>query len=143
MRVRSHGILSRLGRSQDLPSLLLLTVTIVLVFLPAATALTYYRDDWCYMLDGFSAGPGVFLEMFRIDRPARGFLFSWVFSAFGLNPLPYHLISFGLRLGSALAAYWVFCLLWPGKRSAPLWGALRLPSTRAICGGWLESSTSR
>lgn len=122
--MESDGILSRLRGSKGLPGLLLLTATVAIVFLPAATALTYYRDDWYYMLDGHYAGPGVFLEMFRIDRPARGLLFSWLFSAFGPNPLPYHLISFGLRLGSAVAAFWVFSQLWPGKRSAPLWGAL-------------------
>ncbi|HSR46941.1 MAG TPA: hypothetical protein VLL77_03025 [Anaerolineales bacterium] len=120
----SHGIVASLRRSKDLPGLLFLAATVAFVFLPAATVLTYYRDDWYYMLDGISAGPSVFLEMFSIDRPARGILFSALFSAFGPNPLPYHLISFGLRLGSAFAAYWVFSQLWPGKRSAPLWGAL-------------------
>lgn len=111
-------------KPRDLPGLALIALVVAVVFLPAALQLTYYRDDWYYMLDGLSAGPDVFVEMFSVDRPARGVLFASLFSVFGASPLAYNFLSFGLRLGSALAAYWLFSQLWPGKRSAPVWGAL-------------------
>ena len=111
-------------KPKDLSALALIAFVAVVAFLPNALRLTYFRDDWYYMLDGLSAGPRVFHAMFEIDRPARGFVFAWLFSAFGAAALPYHLLSFLLRLSSGIAAYWLFGRLWPRRASAPLWGAL-------------------
>jgi hypothetical protein len=97
---------------------------VVVAFLPSALRLTYFRDDWYYMLDGHSAGPRVFLEMFQADRPARGLVFASLFSAFGAYPLPDQILSFVFRLLSGVAAYWLFRMLWPRSKRAPLWGAL-------------------
>lgn len=111
-------------REKDLSALALIAFVVVVAFLPSALRLTYFRDDWYYMLDGHSAGPRVFLEMFQADRPARGLVFASLFSAFGAYPLPYQILSFVFRLLSGVAAYWLFRMLWPRSKRAPLWGAL-------------------
>ncbi len=86
-----------------------------LTYLPNIGQVTYFRDDWYYMMDGASAGARVFHEMFSIDRPARGYLFEVLFNLFGTQPLPYHLTSFLWRILGGMGALWLFNLLWPNK----------------------------
>src|SRR3970282_1420189 len=121
------GMTRTAARDRHLSALALIAFVAAVVYLPSALQLTYFRDDWYYMLDGTSAEAAVFSAMFSSDRPARGAVFGWLFTAFGADPLPYQLVSFVLRVGSALAAYWLFRQLWPRSRSAPLWGALVFP----------------
>jgi hypothetical protein len=88
------------------------------VYLVHAGSLSYFRDDWYYMYDGLVGGRGIFVEMFRHLRPARGPLFEWLYGMFGANPLPYHLLLYGWRLAGGLGALWLFRSLWPKARLA-------------------------
>ena len=103
---------------------ILLLVISALVYLPNIGKLTYFKDDWYYIYDGIRAGAKVFHEMFRIDRPARGYFFELYFSVFGPNPLPYHISAFLWRGLSAIGALWVFNILWPKERKFAFLGAL-------------------
>jgi len=58
--------------------------------------------------------------MFEIDRPARGYFFEAHYQLFSINPTPYHLVGFTLRLLAAVAAFWLFRLLWPDHIEAAL-----------------------
>lgn len=100
--------------------LLLILIIAAATFLPGLTQARIYRDDWYYTMDRLIGGPGVFQEMFKIDRPARGPLFEAYFQFFGDHPLPYHMISFIWRVLGGFSAWWLFRLLWPRKRSATL-----------------------
>ena len=60
---------------QRLTEIILIIVISALAYLPNLTKATIYRDDWYYAMDRTISGPGVFQEMFSIDRPARGPLF--------------------------------------------------------------------
>jgi hypothetical protein len=68
---------------------------------------SYYRDDWYYMYDGLVGGGGIFVEMFRHLRPARGPLYEFLFGLFGHQPnsLSYFALfySFERRAGSVMA----------------------------------------
>ncbi len=97
------------------PGIFLLLIS-ALVFLPHIGSLTYYKDDWYYIYDGMLGGAKIFHEMFRIDRPARGFFFEWVYTLFGPNPLPWHLFAFFWRVLAAIGALWIFNLLWKENR---------------------------
>lgn len=99
-----------------LPEILFLLIISAVVYLPHIGNLTYYKDDWYYVYDGMIAGAKVFHEMFRIDRPARGFFFELYFSLFGANPLPWHLGAFLWRGLSAVGALWIFNILWKENR---------------------------
>ena len=103
-------------KKKPYPEILFLLLISAVVYLPYIGKLTYYKDDWYYIYDGMLAGAKVFHEMFRIDRPARGFFFEWVFSLFGPNPLPWHLGVFFWRGLSAVGALWIFNILWEGNR---------------------------
>lgn len=101
----------------------LLSVT-TLTYLPNLTKATIYRDDWYYMVDRVMGGPQTYHQMFRIDRPARAYIFEAYYRLFGVAPAPYHAASFAWRLLLGLAALWLFSLLWPGHRQAVLLIAL-------------------
>ncbi len=98
--------------------ILLILVIAGLTYLPHLSQATIYRDDWYYTMDRLIGGSGVFQEMFRIDRPARGPLFEAYFQLFGVQPFPYHMSSFLWRAASGLAALWLFRQLWPRQRLA-------------------------
>ena len=111
------------GNSYLVP-VILIVVASALAYLPHLLQATVYRDDWYYVLDRMIGGPGVFQAMFSIDRPARGPFFELYYLLFGVNPLPYHLVSFLWRVLGGLSALWLFRLLWPRQPRATMWMAL-------------------
>lgn len=104
--------------------ILLILAIAAVVYLPNLSQATIYRDDWYYVMDRLIGGPGVYQEMFSIDRPARGPLFEAYFQLFGIRPLPYHMSSFLWRVAGGVAALWLFRQLWPHQRLATLMMAL-------------------
>ena len=109
---------------QRLIEIILIIVIAALAYLPNITKSSIYRDDWYYAMDRTIGGPGIFQEMFSIDRPARGPLFEAYYLLFDVQPLSYHISSFVWRLLGGLAALYLFNLLWPGKKRAALFMAL-------------------
>lgn len=104
--------------------ILLIVIISAVTYLPNLSQASIYRDDWYYTMDRLIGGPGVFQEMFSIDRPARGPLFEAYYQLFGIQPFPYHMSSYVWRLLGGLAALWLFNLLWPGKRYPAFFMAL-------------------
>lgn len=98
------------------PETIFLFLISAIVFLPHIGNLTYFKDDWYYIYDGMLGGAKIFHEMFRIDRPARGFFFEWAYALFGPNPLPWHLAAFLWRIAAAFGAFQIFNLLWKDNR---------------------------
>jgi len=103
-------------KKKPFPEIIFLLVISAIVYLPQVGKLTYYKDDWYYIYDSMVGGTKVFHEMFRIDRPARGYFFEWYFSLIGINPLPWHISAFLWRGLSAIGALWIFNILWPKRR---------------------------
>ena len=104
--------------------ILLILVIAAVTYLPHLSQATIYRDDWYYAMDRLIGGPGIFQEMFKIDRPARGPLFEAYYQLFGIQPFPYHMSSFLWRIAGGLAALWLFHQLWPRQRLAAFMMAL-------------------
>jgi hypothetical protein len=101
-----------------LVEILLILVIAALTYLPNLSQATIYRDDWYYVMDRMIGGPGIYQEMFSIDRPARGLLFEAYYQLFDIQPFPYHMSSFLWRVAGGLAALWLFRQLWPQQRLA-------------------------
>ena len=101
-----------------------LVIISIFVYLIHVGKFSYYRDDWYYMYDGLVGGGGIFVEMFRHLRPARGPIYEFLFGLFGTNPTPYHILLYFIRLSGGLAALWLFRILWPKQRSATFFMAL-------------------
>jgi hypothetical protein len=116
-------MLTRLKKS-NFPEYGLLLLITGLVFGPFLFRLTYFRDDWYYMLDSLLGGPGIFHAMFASDRPWRGYFFELYASLFGQNPVYYQLGAYFWRVTGAGAFLWLFRLMWPSRRQEALWGAL-------------------
>jgi hypothetical protein len=108
----------------SLVEILLILVIAAVTYLPHLSQATIYRDDWYYTMDRMIGGPGIFQEMFKIDRPARGPLFEAYYQLFGIQPFPYHMSSFFWRVAGGLAALWLFRQLWPRQRLASFLMAL-------------------
>ena len=119
------GSMRRLFANKEsfLQIILLLLISGV-TYLPKIGDLQYYKDDWYYVLDSLYGGPAIFNQMFAIDRPARGPLFQIYFSLFGINPLPYHLGHYFWRVLAALAALWLFRMVWPRQIRQAFFAAL-------------------
>jgi hypothetical protein len=115
--------LSKFSRLPLLDVLLILVIAAV-TYLPNLSQATIYRDDWYYTMDRMIGGPGIFQEMFRIDRPVRGPFFEAYYQLFGIQPFPYHMSSFLWRVAGGLAALWLFRQLWPRQRLATFMMAL-------------------
>jgi hypothetical protein len=96
----------------------------ILAYLPLVHKLGYVNDDWYLMYDGNIGGADYFHEVFRIDRPLRGYVMQTVFSLFGLNPTPYHLSAFVFRLLSAIGFLWLCGQLWPKRQLENLIAAI-------------------
>jgi len=105
----------------SLVEVFLILVIAAATYLPGLSQATIYRDDWYYTMDRLIGGPGVFQEMFKIDRPARGPLFEAYYQLFGIQPFPYHMSSFVWR---GLAVLWLFRQLFPRQRLASFTMAL-------------------
>ena len=103
---------------------LLIMMIAAVTYLPNLSQATIYRDDWYYVMDRLIGGPGTYQEMFSIDRPARGPLFEAYFQVFGIQPFPYHMMSFLWRVAGGVAALWLFRQLWPRQRLASFLMAL-------------------
>jgi hypothetical protein len=87
-----------------------------LVYLPNIGKLTLYKDEWYFIHDASIAGPGVFINMFAIDRPARGLFFQIYYALFSYHALPYGIGAFVWRVIAIIGALWLFQLLWPRDR---------------------------
>ncbi|MCX6082963.1 MAG: hypothetical protein NTW32_25820 [Chloroflexi bacterium] len=112
------------SKYQGLIEIILILVIAGCAYLPNLNKASIYRDDWYYTLDRMIGGPGVFQEMFSIDRPARGPLFELIYNAFDVQPLPYHISSFAWRVLGGFAALYLFKLLWPNQKQAALFMAI-------------------
>ena len=104
--------------------ILLIFLASAISYLPYVLSFNFRGDDWHYILDGYNAGPGVYHYMFAIDRPARGYIFEWLFRLFSINPLPYQLLAYAWRFLSGMAALYLFKLLWPKHTKAVVAAAL-------------------
>jgi len=82
-----------------------LVIISIFVYLIHVGKFSYYRDDWYYMYDGLVGGGGIFVEMFRHLRPARGPVYEFLFGLFGTNPTPYHILLYFIRLSGGWQRY--------------------------------------
>lgn len=100
------------------PEILFLTIISALVYLPQAARLSFHSDDWYFIFNGLVNGPKAFIDLTLHTRPIRGPLYEFLFSLYGLHPLPYNLTLYFWRLLGGLGAAWLFNLLWPRQRQA-------------------------
>ncbi len=105
-------------------SVVLLLIISALAYLPLVNQLGYNHDDWYLMASARAEGPGVFREIFSVDRPLRALVMIPAYGLFGENPLYYNLSAYVFRVLGALALLWVLNMLWPRQHTATFLMAL-------------------
>ncbi len=111
-------------RAEKLFPLIILVLASAVAYLPQAGRLGYYRDDWNLIYAGMTQGATKFIDIYSVDRPFIGYLFSWVFyPLFGNAALPWIISAYLIRLAGALTAYWLLSLLFPRQKLAGLFSA--------------------
>lgn len=95
-----------------LPGAVLVLVAAI-SYLPLAHQLGFYNDDWYLLYAGQVRGAAGMMDIFAIDRPARGVLVGWLFDVFGTNAWLYSLSAFCLRAAGALGVWWLLSRVWP------------------------------
>ena len=103
-------------KNKPVLSILLLLITSSVAYLPLVGKLGYYYDDWYLMYSAGAYGPGVFWDIFSIDRPLRALVMIPAYLLFGGSPLYYNLSAYFFRVIGALELLWSLDMLWPGKR---------------------------
>lgn len=97
---------------------LLLVVVSALAYLPLIGRFGYFNDDWYLMYSAGAHGPGVFWDIFSVDRPFRALVMIPAYTLFGPHPLAYNLSAYLFRLLGSLALMWLWEMLWPRQRLA-------------------------
>jgi len=88
----------------------------VLVYLPLAGKMGYYKDDWFLIFDAHTQGAQFFHEIYKIDRPARAYVMQFVYSLFGDRVIYYHLSAYLFRLLASWSLFWALDMIWPKYR---------------------------
>jgi hypothetical protein len=95
---------------------LLLFALSALAYLPLIGQIGYTNDDWYLMYAAGVKGPGIFHEIYAVDRPLRAFVMIPAYWLFGANPLFYNLSAYFFRILSAFGFFWMMRILWPRQR---------------------------
>ncbi len=102
---------------KNLLSILVLLIVSLVAYLPLVGKFGYYNDDWYLMYSAGAYGPGVFWDIFSIDRPLRALVMVPAYLLFGGHSLYYNISAYLFRFLGALALLWSLDMLWRGKRS--------------------------
>lgn len=89
-----------------------LAVIAAVVYLPLASKMGLYNDDWYLMYDAHTQGSQFFHEIYAIDRPARGYVMRAAYDLFGDHVLYYHLSAYAFRVLAALALFEALNMVW-------------------------------
>jgi hypothetical protein len=96
----------------------LIIVTALIAYLPLASQLGYYRDDWHVAWGGFLVGAVKIVDLHLTDRPFMGLIYSGTYAILGNAPLTWQTYTILLRIAGGLLLLWLFRLIWPGKKTA-------------------------
>ena len=92
---------------------LMLVIVAALTYLPYMNQIGYTHDDWYLMASAQAEGPGVFREIYSVDRPLRAYVLAPLYTLFGGNVTFYNLSAWFFRVLSALCLLWLLRRLWP------------------------------
>ena len=106
------------------PLMLFLLVASAAVYLPLVASLGYFKDDWYLIYDAHSQGANFFHEIYRIDRPARGYFLEFIYSLFGDRVLLYHLSAYLYRFLATAALFWALVKSFPRRMGPSFLAAL-------------------
>ncbi|RME89898.1 MAG: hypothetical protein D6770_03520 [Anaerolineae bacterium] len=108
--------LKRFFISEKVVSIATIVLVTLLTYGVLIPWLGYYRDDWYLMWTAQAQGAKGIVELFKIDRPFIGVIYSFDYFLLGQSKLGWHLYALLLRAGGGLAFMWLLRMLWPNRR---------------------------
>jgi hypothetical protein len=96
----------------------LLVLVSGLIFLPFASRLGFYRDDWYMLWSANARGADSIIDLFSIDRPFMGYTYDLTYRLLGNSPIPWQIYSFVLKTLGAVAVYGIMRSGFQGLRFA-------------------------
>ncbi len=94
---------------------ILLTASI-LIYFRGMNQLGYYRDDWNNLYNAYTQGPDMLIKHYQSDRPADGYLLSFVYKIFGPAIYPYLISCLICRFLSAFLICLTLIKIWPKQK---------------------------
>lgn len=98
-------------------SVLLITLVTIVAYGFVIPGLGFYRDDWYMIWSAQAQGTQGVIDLFKIDRPFIGLLYALDYSILGKSALNWHIYALVIKLLGGFAFFWLFRLLWPGRRT--------------------------
>jgi hypothetical protein len=114
--IRLMFSIKRFFRSETTLAVLLVALTTVTTYGILLRQLGFYRDDWYIIWTAQAQGSAGLMDLFKIDRPFLGVIYSAMYALLGSTPLYWHVYALVLRLVAALAFLWLLRLIWPDKQ---------------------------
>lgn len=111
-------------KKKSIFAIFLLLITSAITYLPLVNQIGYLNDDWYLMYTAGAYGPGAYIDIFSVDRPARALVMIPAYLLFGNNPLYYNLSAYMFRLFSAIAFLWTLRMLFPRQHKATFLASL-------------------
>ena len=99
-------------------SIILLIILSALAYLPMINRFGYYFDDWNLIWAGYTQGAQKLVDIYSIDRPFIGYMFSGLYRLLGDNALPWNISGYFIRLASGFGLLWLLRMIWPKERQA-------------------------
>jgi hypothetical protein len=93
-----------------------LSVIAALVYLPLSSTFGLYRDDWYLIWAGRTQYLSAIVDMFSIDRPAMGYLYTRTYLLLGDDPANWVFFSFAVRLAGVWGFLALLRVIWTEKR---------------------------
>lgn len=84
-----------------------------LLYIPGMTKLGLYRDDWNNYYNALINGPDMLIQHYAADRPADGYLLSFVFRLFGTNNNAYLIYNLCCRILGSIFLALTLLVIWP------------------------------
>ena len=92
-----------------------LLIAAAIIYLPGMTELGYYRDDWNNLFNAYTQGPEMLIQHYQSDRPADGYLLSFAYKIFGVDPFPYLICCLICRILSSFFLFGTLKRIWPNQ----------------------------
>jgi len=99
-------------------SIILLVALSALAYLPMINKFGYYFDDWNLIWAGYTQGAQKLVDIYSIDRPFVGYMFSGLYRLLGDSALPWNLSGYLVRLAGGFGLLWMLRMIWPKERQA-------------------------
>lgn len=116
--------LSKLFANRTALAIAAIFLTGLLTYATGIARLGYYYDDWYLLWSAAARGAGSLVNLFSMDRPFMGWIYTATYRILGDSLWAWHLYALAWRIAGAVAFYWILDLLWPKLKNTLVLAAI-------------------